>query len=815
MNNRIRFIFTLLILLCKGFTVTAQQNVSGYVFDEEDKRPIPFANVLVMRGQEGTATDTNGFFTFKCDKSFDSVRVTSLGYYATTTPIKDSLVIYLTPKSTELGEFTVAPGENPAFAILDKVIANKTKNKMSSKQMAFKEYQKIRFDLNNFSDRMKKTFFFKPFDYLWETEAVDSNGVKYVPAYIVEKYIHHYSKDENTQKSIVEGFRQAGMAGPRLVEFVDDLYILPNLYENFITVFEKNFPSPIHDNYKLYYKYYLNDSVEINERKTYLITFKPKYVSQRAFVGILKVDSATAAVKDISMKFNVKANVNFVRSYLIRQSYSYTENQYWLVDTSSVVGDFTIAEGSENLTGFFGRKTSIFHDYELSPDFKAGLFEGPLEIEYSDLAEVRKDEYWNEARPSKLDTTDRKIFNVIDRLENDPKFIFRKNLLKSIATGNIPVGPVEIGDFYTFYTYNQVEFGRFKLAAKIREKSYRPYQIKAFGAYGLRDNRWKYGLSGYYKFKTRKKYQHFWLGLSYKNDIEQITRSYNLIPLDHSFSAIVQYKNDFTRTYVRRSTGYFAFQPVVGFTIKADYEHEVYETINLNKANFITHQYVNSSFGLTAKLSWKNTDLSPYYNDSKDINKRFSSVPDLYVEGRYGSLEFGSISEYYQLKATLQQFIRVGNLGYFKYRITGGKTWGNVPYVFLNLPYANQSLINDRLAFNLMNFMEFITDEYVAVFLAHHFDGWILDKIPLLKKLKWRSLVYAKGLFGRANKSNPYLLEMPLQTAYLEKPYYELGLGFENIFKFFRVDFIWRLTDAPSHQKHFWFMVKPSVQFTF
>lgn len=811
--KRIFVIQTLLLIICFK-SVFAQKEVSGNVYDANDKTPIPFVNVVVVGGPQGASTDTNGYFSFTCSEKYDSIRVSSLGYTTQKFAVGQNLKIFLKTHSTELGTFEVNAGENPAYAIMDNVVANKSKNRMSSTSLSFNEYQKIRFDLNNFTDKIKSNVLFKPFDYLWENEGIDTNGVRYLPAYIVEKYIRHYIKDEATQKSVVEAEKSAGMAGPNLLDFVDDMYITADIYDNFIPIFEKNFPSPAHDSYKLYHKYYLMDSVYIKNRKTYLITFKPKFVSQRAFIGMMKVDSASGAIVKYSMKFNIEANINFVRSYLIQQSFDLVDGKYWLVDTSSILGDFTLAEGSSTLTGFYGRKTSVFLDYDLTPTFEDDQFSGPLENEVEDSATIRPDSYWEKKRPVTLDSTDQNIFNVIDRLENDPKFLFRKNLFKSIATGNIPVGPFEIGDVYTFYNYNQVEFGRFKLSAKIKEKHYRPYEFQAFGAYGLRDNRWKYGFSGYYRFKF-KKHQNIWLGGGYKNDIEQITRSYNLIPIDHIFSALSQYPDDFSRTYVKRAEGFFAYQPTVGINFKLDYEHEIFETIDLNAINPIRHKYINSSVGLTAKLSWLNTDLKPHYDDMKDINKRISSIPDLYIHGRYGSKILGAETDYWQLKFTLQQFLTIGSIGYLHYRITGAKTWGAVPYPFLDLPYGNESFINDRLAFNMMNFMEFATDEYISFHIAHHFDGWIFDKIPGVNKLKLRMLVYAKGLFGRMKNHSEYLYDLPVETALLQKPYYEFGLGFENILKFFRVDFVWRYTETPSFQKHYWFFIKPSVQFNF
>lgn len=796
----------------------AQVQVEGYVYDRGASTPIPFANVMIIGGQRGAATDTLGYFGFTAPSLSDSLRITSLGYRPKKIRV-DNLpdTIFLEAVATELGVFNVTPGENPAFAVLDRVVMNKeANNTYANHKLSYEEYQKVRFDLNHFTDKIKKNFLVKPFDYLWENEGVDSNGVRYLPALLIEKSIEHYQKF-GEEKSIVQGEKVTGLSGPRLMEFSNDLYILPDIYEAFIPVLDKNFPSPIHDNYQRYYRYYLMDSLPIDNRKTYLITFKPKYVSQRAFSGIMKVDSTSSAVTDISLKFDVQANVNFVRSYLIVQSWKQLSGKHWVVDSSSVLGDFTVVENSSDLTGFFGRKVSVFDRYEVDATFDDRVFSGPLTVVTSDTASVRTEQYWDQKRKLALNEFDQGIEAITDRLEADPKFIFRKNLLMTVGTGYLPVGIGQIGDIYTFYNYNQVEYGRFKLGGRIKATETRPFQIETFGAYGLRDNRWKYGLSGFYRWDLNRN-QKLWLGGEYRYDIDQLGRSFNLISIDHVFASFGQFELDDSRYYSRRATAFAAVQPVTGLTFLVDYQHETAETIFLSRSDFsdyIDQQYTSGSVGMTARVSWLNTKMTPFYNDPSALRKRFAPLPDIYVNGRYAAESMGSDADYLQMRLTLQQFLPVANAGYFHYRVEGAKTWGEMPYVFAAVPYTNQTLFNDDIANNLMNFMEFYADEFVQVNLTHYFEGWILDRVPLIKKLKWRSYVFTKGLVGSANTSNPYLSDLPDRTALLQKPYYEWGFGIENIFKFARVDFIWRETPNESFQNHYSFMVKPSFRFSF
>ncbi len=806
-------------VVISGADLFAQREVQGYVYDAYSGLPVPFANVSVLAGTRGAATDTLGFFRFNAGAGADSLRISSLGYRTkrVALPLVND-TIRLTPQAAHLGLFEVRPGVNPAFAVLNRVVVAKPRNHpFAMSEIQFEEYQKIRFDLNHFTDKIKRNFLLRPFDYLWENEGVDTSGIRYLPALLVEKYIQHF-RQNNNERSIIQGEKITGLAGPRLMDFVSDLYIMPNVYENFVQIFDKQFPSPIHDSYQRYYRYYLMDSVEVHGRKTYLIAYKPRFVSQRAFTGLMKIDSVSSAVRDITLRFDVQANVNFVRSYLIRQSYKPFEEQYWVVDTSAVLGDFTVLENASDLTGFFGRKVSVFGSYSSDVQADKSLFAGPLAVVSADSARLRDREFWETRRLVELDKDDAGIEAVSDRLAEDPRFIFRKNLLLSIGTGHVPWGPFEVGDFYTFYSYNQVEFGRFKLGGRLRETDKRPFEINAHGAYGIRDERIKYGLSGYYRHDIDQ-YRKMWVGGELRDDIDQLGRSFNTIRIDHIFSSLGQFRNDDSRYYSQRARGFFAVQPLVGLTLMADYTREQFETIWLSEALFAkpyVHQRYNAgSVGITAKLSWLNTKLRPFYDDRNDVQKRFGPIPDIYLEARLGAPELGSEVGYQQARVAVQQYIPVANAGYFHFRVDAAKTWGNMPHVFAFMPLANPIIFNDQLSFNLMNFMEFYVDEYAQLAMAHHFEGWILDRVPLVKKLKWRSFVFAKALIGDARTDNPYLADLPTATAVLRQPYYEWGFGIENIIKFARVDFVWRYTDQPSLQGHYFFLIKPSFRFQF
>src|SRR5690606_23336592 len=189
--------------------------------------------------------------------------------------------------------------------------------------------------------------------------------------------------------------------------------------------------------------------------------------------------------------------------------------------------------------------------------------------------------------------------------------------------------------------------------------------------------------------------------------------------------------------------------------------------------------------------------------------------PDVTFSYEYADQQtFGSDYDYQKFKLNIRQKVSAKKLGYFTYSIEGGQTLGTVPHTSLDFPFGNQLVFADEYAFNLMRFMEFGADQYIAVYFNHHFDGLLLDRIPLINKLKWRSSVFGKTFIGNlSDKNNQATYIFPSGMRAINDPYVEVGFGVENIFKFAKMDFVWRLT--PGVCEYYTFMVKPSFKFSF
>ena len=168
------------------------------------------------------------------------------------------------------------------------------------------------------------------------------------------------------------------------------------------------------------------------------------------------------------------------------------------------------------------------------------------------------------------------------------------------------------------------------------------------------------------------------------------------------------------------------------------------------------------------------------------------------------------------MEFTSAQKIKTSPLGYGKYLISSGKVFGNIPYPLGFVHWGNQSLFLSMQRYNTMNFFEFISHQFASLQYEHHFEGTILNRIPLVNKLNLRLVSNFSILFGDWDNQLRKISPLEVQKFHVANnpPFAEVGYGVENIFKFFRIEVFHRLTytNLPRSQN---FAVKGSVQFNF
>jgi hypothetical protein len=830
MPTRFRFYFTVLLLQASLLSSAQVTTVEGYVRETGTNESIPFAHVFIKGLQIGTTTDTAGYYKLQFElkgRRADSITVSFMGFFTQRVSFKpdvsQTIDIFLKPEFTSLGAFTFTAEENPAWALLEKIVRQRDKNNPDAKDSySCEEYSKIRFDLNNFTEKIKQNFLVRPFEFLWDDVDSTADGIPFLPVLLVEKTIdHYYQRSPKHQRDVVTGISTTGLRGTQIMRFVEDLYLSPNVYDDFVIILDKNFPSPITRNFKLHYNHYLLDSAEVDGRKTYKMIFEPKHKRELAFTGEMLIDAQTYAIKKIEVRFDIMANVNFIRSYWVSQRYEPVAGDHWMLAETQVLGDFTVIENNADMTGFYGRKSSVYRDYLVNTKLPSTVFKGSEIVVEADSAQQRDQQYWEAKRNTSLTEQEAGIYDMVKKIEKDPAFILRKNLVLAFVTGYVPIKTFDFGSFYSFYSYNVVEHSRVKLGFKTGKKFNAPLRFSGYGAYGFYDEKWKYGGAADLNFTPKKKNANR-IGVSYKNDIEQLGRSFNQLEIDHVLTSFVQIGAVTSRNYVIDANAYLESNLTTGLLAKVNYfnqttqrtRNEYFGTIE-NGISIPTEKFRTQGFSFLLKFSYQNKNISGQYYSNDDTKLLYRKYPDLALEVKRADKSLGSDLNFTKVNFQMKQNVRMRALGYWQYFIDVGKTFGTVPYPYLNIPFGNQLVFQDDYAFNLMNFLEYVSDEYATVYLQHHHGGLILDRIPLINKLKWRTFTFARAYWGTlSEKSNQSAYLFPENLRAINKSYYEVGFGIENIFKISRIDFTWRLTDTDVPGTYY-FIVKPSFRFSF
>lgn len=816
-------------LLLAASAWAQRTRVSGTVTDATTGTPVPFANVVFTGTTVGTLTDTLGRYSLGTDRRVDSLRVMLLGYHPATLPVipgtTEVIEVQLVPLAYELDLFTVRPGENPAFAVLRKAIANKPINTPERlEHYGYTVYHRVRFDLNNFTDDIKRNILLRPFDYIWDDTRTTADSVRYLPIVLTERIEeHHYRRTPPAHREVVKGRRAVKFfRAPRIMEFVEDMYVDPDLYANHVVILDKSFPSPLNDYYRRNYDFLLLDSgVVVNERPCYHLSFKPKGRADVAFTGEIFLDSATHALVRADVAFSIEANINFVRNYWIRQDYELIDGTQWFRTRSQVLADFTVVENVKEMTGFFGRKTSEFRAISLDPPRDADLFSGVDPVVFEDGADARDEAFWEAARGDTLGDEELRLVAMVDRMNNDPRWRRLVNISKMLSGGWLPAGKVDIGNVFTFFTRSAEEGPRVKFGLRTNEDFSRGLRLAGHLAYGFRDLRFKHGLAGAYRFPIAQG-KRWEVGLRQRNDVWQQGRSDNMIPVDHVLGSLLRITGQDRRMLVDDREGYVERQWFTGLTARATMFQQRLDAMGFDLLQrtgdgdtLVMGGLLHSGVRVNVRFAWGDTDLPATFTEV-DRGLFLLDHPVISLEGAWSFRDlWGGQYDRSAYRIKVEHQVRTGKWGFFGALVEAGLIVGELPFPLLHVPDGNPLLLNDDHAFNLMNYLEFATDRYVSLHLEHHFEGLLLNKVPLLRRLKLRELLVGGLYYGTLSPVHAqagYLPASGMRT--LDAPYTEVGFGIENILKIARVDFTWRVgyLDQPGVIP---FVVKPSFYFRF
>jgi hypothetical protein len=814
--------FYLIIFVFSTFAANAQQTkITGKVTDELTNEPIPFATVVFKGTTIGVNTDFDGKYIITTDTPGDSIICTLVGYKTVKMRVKKGqeqvINIVLKASKVELQEVVIKAGENPANIILKNIIRKKDENdptKLESYQ--YEVYNKLEFDLTNISQKMKGNKLLKPFAFVWDNiDSTETNSKPFLPFFISETLSDIYFKNNpQNKKEIIKASKVSGLENTSVTQFLGDMYQRVNIYSNFIDLFGKGFISPISDLGLVYYRYYLLDSTFIDDQWCYKLKFKPRRPQELTFSGEFWVHDTTWAVKKISMRIAHDANINWVEDMAVVQEYVRVDNKQWIMSKDMLVLDFATRE---NGMSFIGRKTTSYKKILINHDIPDEIFKGTENIVVSEDALARTADFWDESRHDSLAERELKIYHMVDTIKTLPAFKTYVDLITLFFTGYKDIGLIELGPYYTLYSYNPIEGNRFRVGLRTSDDLSTKIQLEGYLAYGLKDEKFKY--MGGFKYKISSKPRQF-AGLKYRFDVEQLGQSDNAFQDDNILSSLFR-RNPATKLNTSESQkAWYEIEWFPGFSNKVTFTQNEFVPIgDLDISYFaddsrtvIKNNFTTTSVSFFTRFAYREKFVAGKV-DRISLGSDYPTIQINYTKGFKGFYE-GDFN-FDKLSIRIDDRLKLAPFGYTYWVLSAGRTWGKVPYPLLEIHPGNETYFYDYAAFNMMNFFEFVSDYYFSGYATHHFDGFFLDKIPLLRKLKWREVAQVKAVWGELQNSNLNLqTDNTLFYSLNKKPYVEMGLGVENIFKVFRMDFLWRMSylENPDISK---FGFRGSFQLTF
>ena len=775
--------------------------VVGTVTDSITLKPIPFVNIQAVATHEGATTDFNGKFIIKSKAIFDSIRISSVGYKSQALKVKrrayQSFDIKLKPLTTELNEVVIKPKENPAHILLKKVIAHKRQNSSYSLDAyEYQVYNKIQMDANNINESFKNRRSMKPFKFIFDNVDTSTiNGKTYLPLLLTESVSEvYYRRNPEEKKETIIASRASGIKNKSVTQFLGSMYQNINVYDNYIGVFRLNFVSPIADFGLRTYRYYLIDSATIDGHWCYQIMFKPKRKQEATFNGEIWIADTTFAIKTINMKIE-KVNINFVNAMSISQEFKLVDNKYWMLYRDNFVIDFNAIEKSKTVTGFFGHKTSIYKDIKINEERPDEDYASNVAVNVDKDAWDKSKNYWDSTRFEELNEEENKIYTMVDTVTNMPAFRNLYDMIVLITTGYYTTKYFDFGPFTRTYSYNGVEGHRFRLGGRTSNKWNDKLRLYGHLAYGTLDEKFKYELGMRYILKKNPRKA---IDISYKNDMEQLGASVRAVKQDNIISSVFRSDPNMSLTMVEQYKVGFMYEYFNGFSNTITFRRR--NLFPLNDQKFIIYDdnktiikdnITTSEIEIKTHFAYKEVFFVDKFN-RKSIGTKY---PKFNVWYAYGIPNlFKSQYEYHKLQISMRQRFNVGSIGYTKYIVSWGKVWGELPYPILEVHPGNETWIYDDFAFNRMGYYEFISDEYFMANVSHNFRGLFFNHIPLIRRLKWREVIYGKVLMGHLSDVNLQYSNFPANTTKITEPYYEVGVAIENIFKLIRIDASWRLS---------------------
>ncbi len=717
--------------------------------------------------------------------------------------------------------------DNPAYEILQQVWKHKKNNGLSQFQdYQYNEYEKIEVDVINIDSTFTQKKIFNKVDFIFKYADTVDHKLS-LPIYLNETLYKNFGKKEPVKKEKKEilANKASGFSGNEAVaNTAKNLYKDINIYDNVLNFFNIGFTSPIAKDGFLSYDYELLDDQTYSGTDCYRIRYTPKRKDVLSIYGVVYISKENYAVVRATLKSSRNLNVNFVNNFYNELDFDNPNDSIFLPKKNYQEIQMSILSKKDKSKSLVIKKNTIFSDYLFNQNLSDKTFEIKTEA-LSDKSLQKDETFWEENREVPLSDSEKNIYLMMDELNKVPKFKKAVKIYEALSSGYYNVGnAVDIGDLYSTVGFNDVEGLRLRVGARTFFSPNDLWRAAFYTAYGFKDKQLKYG------FEARKMFDkdnRFTVGIGTRRDVMQLgvqlTTDEGIMTRSFASSGVLNSGSNFNLSSVNQTSAFASVDAFKNFTVRLDATYQSIKSSNPTKfsLDFYKNNQVQSvlndyklAFSITARPGAK---FSQYGVDRYEHSTLAPTLVLKYTRGFEGV--FNSDFNYNKLQFYYFQPFLLKSFGRLIVNVEAGKNFNTVPLALQNVIPGNQSYGLIPNTFSLLNYYEFVTDEYVTFHAEHHFNGKLLSYIPLVKKLKLREVAFYRTAIGNLSDASKNINSTNIMlSAPSQKPYYEYGFGIENIgfgnIRMLRLDFTWRgnYLENPGAQK---FGIKFGLQYNY
>ncbi len=779
---------------------------------------------VVYKGHNVTAiSGINGHYTIDRHEGWN-LTFSAIGYkpriVAVNSKTKQRLNIQLKPDNHQLAEVKVkakrqrySRKDNPAVELMKRVIAAKKQTNLKNHDFyQYNRYQKLTLAANDLTPQQLEQ---KPYSTTpWLLDMVEPcayNGKLILPINVEETVSQQvYRRDPHTERTIIRGQQTTGVSdlietGDILNVVLRDVFTDVNLYDDQIRLLQYPFTSPIGKDAIAFYRFYIEDTVKVGRDSCYHLQFMPNNQQDFGFRGDLYIlKDSTLHVRRAELSIPKRSDVNFVENLKVQQEYEQLDNGEWVLTVDDMITELQFAKFIQKAIVI---RTTRLSDYAFDPLPKS-LFKGKRQEVREADAQMRGEDFWNQYRQVELTKSESSMDAFMKNVQNIKGFKYiifgAKALIENFVETGSP-SKVDLGPMNTIVTRNFIDGWRVRASAQSTANLNKHLFFKGYYAHGFDSKKNYYDAEVIYSFNKKEYLPREFpkRTLSFQSTYDIMSPSDRFLPTDkdNMFVAFKWATVDKMMFYNRQKLD-FDYEFEGGLKLSASVKAEENEAVGAMDFGRLRTTELHAGIRFAPGETYINTKQRRL-----TVNL---DAPVFTVGHTWGVKGFlGGDYNYHYTEVGIYKRFWMKSWGKIDCYLQGGALWNQVPYPLLLYPAANLSYIMEDGTFNLINNMEFLNDRYASLMVSWDMNGKLLNRIPLIRGLKWREFFGFNMLWGtltdRNNPATSSMMPFPVGSYIMdkEKPYCEAVIGVHNIFKLLHVEYVRRLTylELPTSQK--------------